>query len=64
MNSVSMFSLITGTRARISFLNSGSVAVRQRVRTAGTVPVEIARTIAEATRVFISMADGNVESPI
>src|SRR5437870_2002392 len=60
-NSVSMFSLITGARAGISFLNSGSVAVRQRVRTDRVVPVEFAKTRAEEIRMFIRMADGNAD---
>jgi hypothetical protein len=55
-----MFSLITGARAGISFRNSGSVAARQRVRTERTVPVELARTSAAATRLFIRMADGKM----
>src|SRR2546425_2108072 len=63
-NSVSMFSFITGARAGISFLNSGSVAVRQRVRGARIAPVVFARISPEATRKFIRMADGNDESPI
>ncbi len=62
-NSVSMFSLFTGARGGISFLNSESVAGRQRVRTAWTVPVEFARTSDAATRMFVRM-DGNNESPI
>src|SRR5205807_9999546 len=63
-NSVSMFSLIAGARAGISFRNSGSVAARQRVRIARAVPVEFARINAGATRKFIRMADDNDESPI
>jgi len=58
-NSVSMFSLITGARAGISFRNSGSVAARQRVRGARIVPVEFAKSRAEEIRMFSRMADGN-----
>ena len=54
-NSVSMFSLITGARAGISFRNSGSVAARQRARGVWIVPVEFARTSPEATTKFISV---------
>src|SRR5437762_860177 len=63
-NSVSMFSLITGARAGISFRNSGSVAIRQRVRIGRAVPAEFARISAAATRKFVRIADGNDESPI
>src|SRR5882672_4224830 len=63
-NSVSIFSLLTGARAGISFRNSASEAVRQRARTARTVPVEVARTSDAATMMFIRMADGKDESPI
>jgi hypothetical protein len=59
-----MFSLMTGARAGISFRNSASVAVRQRARTARTVPVELARASDAATMMFIRMADGKDESPI
>ena len=58
-NSVSMFSLITGACAGISFRNSGSVAARQRVRIARLVPVEFAKTRAEEIRMFVRLADGN-----
>src|SRR5258708_22018087 len=43
-NSVSMFSLITGARAGISFRNSGSAAARQRVRGGSPVAFEAAKT--------------------
>src|SRR5258708_35496793 len=54
-NSVSMFSLITGARAGISFRSSGSAAARQRVR-AG-VPVVFETTKAEERVAHIRMAD-------
>src|ERR1700716_3857999 len=58
-NSVSIFSLFTGARAGISFLNSASVAVRQRARTARIVPVEFAKRRAEEIKMFSRTADGN-----
>src|SRR2546422_7187607 len=58
-NSVSMFSLITGARAGITFRNSGSVAARQRARGARCAPVAFEMTRAEDRTVHIRMADGN-----
>src|SRR6266478_5962291 len=60
-NSVSMFSLITGARAGISFRNSGSAAARQRVRPGARVAFEAAKT--EDSRAQIRMADGNWRPP-
>src|SRR5437762_12454199 len=54
-NSVSMFSLITGARAGISFRNSDSAAGRQRVR-AGA-PVVFETTKAEEKTAHMRRAD-------
>src|SRR5229473_5014578 len=60
-NSVSMFSLITGARAGISFRNSGSAAARQRVF--ASVPVILETAKAEETAAHIRMVDriGNLQ---
>src|SRR2546426_5500897 len=58
-NSVSMFSLITGARAGISFRSSGSVAARQRERAADAAPVMLAKTKDDDRKVFSSMAESN-----
>src|SRR6266481_10010443 len=61
-NSVSMFSLITGARAGISFRNSGSVAERQRARGPLCTPAAFETIKAEKRAAHIKLvADGNVD---
>src|SRR6266516_3706185 len=54
-NSVSMFSFITGARAGMSFLSSGSVAARQRVRDGASGTVAMQRTSDDIVRVIVSI---------
>ena len=55
-NSVSIFSPITGARAGISFLSSGSVAGRQRVRGAAAIrPGVMHKTSNDEVRIVINV---------
>src|SRR5882724_9480377 len=61
-NSVSMFSLITGARAGISFRNSGSVAARQRARGPLYTPAASETINAENRTAHIKLVtDGNID---
>jgi len=58
-----MFSFITGARTGISFLSSGSVAARQRVREAAIGVVAIHKNNDEMARVRVKVLVSKTVSP-